>query len=85
MTQTQTSALAPLFKEDVFGPGTTFKTMGKNPNLCTVVDIHYTYNLQGELVKKRYIATHQFMGQTVKGEYPVVSIQRGLVEISYGF
>jgi hypothetical protein len=33
--------------------------------LCAVTDILKTYNSKGELVKIRYVAEHQFMGQTV--------------------
>lgn len=45
--------------------GTMFLTRGKAPRLCTVTDILKTFNSAGELVKVRYVATHQFMGQTV--------------------
>ncbi len=45
--------------------GTKYTTKGKHPQECTVVDIHKTYNLDGELVKLRYVSTHVFCGQTV--------------------
>ena len=45
--------------------GTKFKTRGKVQHICTVVDILKTYNSKGELVQVRYVATHEFMGQTV--------------------
>lgn len=32
---------------------------------CTVVDILRTYNWKDELVAVRYVAAHQFCGQTV--------------------
>jgi hypothetical protein len=48
-----------------FNIGHQFKTRGKHPRLCTVVDILRTYNAKGDLVKTRYVATHEFMGQTV--------------------
>lgn len=48
-----------------FSIGQTFKTRGKAPRLCTVVDILTTFNSAGELVKTRYIATHEFAGQIV--------------------
>ena len=51
--------------------GTKYKTRGKAPRLCEVVDILKTYNSKGELVKTRYVATHSFMGQTVT-DYNVV-------------
>lgn len=45
--------------------GTQFKTRGKYPRKCTVVDIHTTTNHAGEVVKVRYVATHSFMGQII--------------------
>ena len=51
--------------------GTKYKTRGKAPRLCEVVDILKTYNSKGELVKTRYVATHSFMGQTVT-DYDVI-------------
>jgi hypothetical protein len=48
-----------------FNIGHQFKTRGKHPRLCTVIDILRTYNAKGDLVKTRYVATHEFMGQTV--------------------
>ena len=45
--------------------GTTFKTRGKCPRTCTVVDVWTTYNLVGEVVKQVYIATYEFCGQIV--------------------
>ena len=49
-----------------FPIGTQFLTRGKNPRLCQVVDILYTFNHAGEQVAIRYVATHEFMGQIVK-------------------
>jgi hypothetical protein len=48
-----------------FKVGTQFMTSGKHPRLCTVTDIHTTTNLAGLVVKIRYVATHEFCGQTV--------------------
>ena len=45
--------------------GTVFETRGKVKRECVVVDILSTYNYAGELVMIRYVASHQFMGQTV--------------------
>ena len=60
--------------------GTLFKTRGKAPRLCEVTDIYKTYNAQGLLVKTRYVAQHDFMGQKVT-DYDVVAttIAMGLV------
>jgi hypothetical protein len=49
--------------------GTQFKTRGKAPRLT---DILKTYNSAGELVKIRYVAQHDFMGQKVN-DYDVVA------------
>ena len=58
--------------------GTKFTTRGKHPKECIVTDILKTYNSKGELVSTRYVATHEFLGQTVT-DYDVVAvtIQRG--------
>ena len=66
-----------------FKIGTKFRTMGKAPRLCTVVDIHSTYNVNGELVKIRYVAEHEFIGQTIRDSDVVeTTIARGLVNPS---
>lgn len=48
-----------------FPIGTKFKTRGKHPRDCTVVEILKTYNSKGELVRTRYVATFPLAGQTV--------------------
>ena len=64
-----------------FGPGTVCKTRGKHPRTCTVKDVHTTYNLAGEVVAIRYLATHEFMGQTVVTRDVVeTTIAMGLVK-----
>ena len=45
--------------------GVQYKTRGKHPKLCTVVDKHTTYNMAGDIVKVSYVATHEFLGQVV--------------------
>lgn len=64
-----------------FTIGQQFKTAGKCPRICTVTDILQTYNSKNELVKIRYVATHEFMGQIVT-DHDVVdaTIARGLIE-----
>lgn len=37
----------------------------RNNRVCTIVDRLTTTNLAGEVVRVRYVATHEFMGQTV--------------------
>lgn len=48
-----------------FAIGTQFKSHGKHPRICTVTDILRTYNSAGQLVKVRYVATHEIFGQIV--------------------
>jgi len=45
--------------------GTKFKTRGRHPRECTVIDIWKTYNTAGELVRIRYVATHEIMSRLV--------------------
>ena len=48
-----------------FPIGTKFASRGKHPRVCTVVDYLTTTNSLGEVVRVRYVATHEFMGQTI--------------------
>jgi hypothetical protein len=66
--------------EAKFKIGTKFHTRGKVKRLCTVIDIYRTYNEAGELVKIRYVATHEFMGQTVT-DYDVVEVTIAMGEV----
>lgn len=60
--------------------GTKYKTRGKHPKICTVVDVLKTYNGAGELVKLRYVSEHDFCGQMVTdSDVVIVTIQRGLI------
>ena len=62
-----------------FPIGTQYTTRGKNPLLCTVVDHLTTTNGAGEVVARRYVATHQFCGQTVRDcDVVDTTIARGL-------
>lgn len=62
--------------------GTTFSTGGKHPKTCTVVDHLTTTNSKGEVVNERYVATHQFCGQSVTDHNVVaVTIARGLISV----
>jgi len=68
-------------KEARFPIGTKFKTRHNNPRQCEVVDILKTYNSQGELVAIRYVAKHDFLGQTVTDSDVVeTTIAMGLIE-----
>jgi hypothetical protein len=60
--------------------GTKYTPKGKN-YVCTVTDILKTYNSKIQLVRIRYVSSHEFMGQTVT-EYDVcgVTIARGLLQ-----
>ena len=42
----------------------------------TVEDILKTYNAKDELVKIRYVCSHEFCGQRVRSEYPQTSLDR---------
>jgi len=54
-----------------FPIGTKYLDHGRNPRECTVIDVLRTYNAKGEQIRQiRYVATHQFMGQTVT-EYSI--------------
>lgn len=48
-----------------FKIGQQFMSPGKHPKLCTVTDVLRTYNSAGDLVATRYVATHEFFGQTI--------------------
>lgn len=48
-----------------FSIGTQYRTRGKAPRLCTVVDRLTTLNDNGVVVKRRYVATHEVAGQVV--------------------
>jgi hypothetical protein len=65
------AAIGRATKTPRFQLGQQFSTRGKHPRLCTVTDILRTYNDAGELVRLRYVATHQLCGQTVT-DYDVV-------------
>lgn len=61
--------------------GTKFKTRGKAPKVCTIVDHYITTNLKGEIVKECYVATHEFLGQTITDHDVVATtIARGLIQ-----
>jgi len=61
--------------------GVIYKTRGKYPKLCTVVDKLDTYNSKGELVRTRYVSEHEFLGQIVtNSDVCRVTILRGKVE-----
>ena len=55
---------------------------GKMEIVCTVIDIHKTYNAAGELVKTRYVSTYKFCGQLVtESDVVAVTIAKGLVSL----
>lgn len=57
--------------EQRFLIGQMFKTRGKHPRVCTIVDVWKTYNSKNELIKMRYVATHEFAGQ-IMTDYDIV-------------
>lgn len=61
--------------------GTKYKTRHKVPKLCTVIDRHDTFNIKGELVKTRYVSTHEFMGQVItECDVLETTIKMGLIK-----
>jgi hypothetical protein len=48
-----------------FEIGTQYKSSGKHSRVCTVVDQMTVTNAAGEVVKRYYKSTHEFMGQTI--------------------
>jgi hypothetical protein len=48
-----------------YAVGTKYMSRGKCPKLCTVTDILRTYNSANELVRVRYVATHDMLGNTI--------------------
>lgn len=61
-----------------FQIGQQYKTLGKFSRLCTIIDILRTFNSSNELVQIRYVATHEFMGQTVtESDVVETTIARG--------
>jgi hypothetical protein len=63
-----------------FKIGQQFKSSGKQPKLCTIVDVLRTYNTRCDLVEVRYIATHEFCGQLVRdSNVHDIEIAKGLV------
>lgn len=64
-----------------FQIGQQFKTRGKAPRLCTIIDVLRTFNSAGDLVSLRYVATHEFMGQTVTdGDVCDATVAMGIVQ-----
>lgn len=64
-----------------YAPGTQYMSRGKHKKLCTVTDALFTYNLSGDLVRVRYISTHEFLGQTVRDtDVCAATIAMGLQE-----
>jgi len=63
-----------------FEIGTKFTNRTNRKDICTVTDILTTRNSKDEVVRIRYVATHEFMGQTVtNNEVPQLTIARGII------
>jgi hypothetical protein len=67
--------------EPKFSIGQQYRTRGKSPKLCTVVDILRTVNSRGEVVKLRYVAMHDSCGQLIT-DYDVreITIAMGITK-----
>lgn len=59
--------------------GTKFIRRGTTrKDIETVIDVHTTFNLKGEIVHVRYVSSHVFMGQElVCRGIPATTILRG--------
>lgn len=67
--------------ETKFKIGEQFKTRGKSPRICTIVDIYKTFNSAGKLVRLRYVATHDFAGQVVTDyDVPETAVAMGKID-----
>ena len=59
--------------------GTQYMPMRKNTYVCTITDIHKTYNANGDLIKTSYVATHDYCGQTITDNDVIeTTIARGI-------
>jgi len=52
--------------------GTIYKTRGKVPKICMVINILRTYDVNDKLVQIRYVSVHEFLNQKVY-DYNVVA------------
>jgi len=57
--------------------GKQYKANNKAKAIETIVDIHVTRNMANEIIQVMYLVEHQFLGQLVRHEVPLVSILRG--------
>lgn len=65
-------------QHQVFPVGTRFKSRGKHPRDCVVVDILRTTNEAGEIVRVRHVSRHVLMGQEViDADVPATTIAMG--------
>jgi hypothetical protein len=62
-----------------FEIGQQFKTSGKHPRLCVVIDVLKTYNSAGELVELAYLAEHSLLGQVMSERVHDTTIARGMI------
>ena len=64
---------------DKYPIGTQYMPIRKDTYVCTITDIHKTYNNDGDLVKTCYVATHEFCGQTiVESDVNEATVARGI-------
>jgi len=66
----------------IYKIGTTFVRKGARKVLETVVDILTTTNSSGEVVKIRYVADHEYMGQIVR-DSDVLQTTISMGQLSY--
>ena len=57
--------------------GTHFKTRGKHPRDCVVIDIYETRNSHGGIVRTTYLCEHETCGKKIRSEEVATTILMG--------
>ena len=65
-----------------FSVGTQFLPRGKHPNVCTIIDVHTTRNLAGDIVGQSYLCEHEFMGQKIKHTEVDTTVAMGMCRLT---
>ena len=52
----------------------------KRKDVYTVIDIYTVTDSSGEVVRHECMATHDFLGQTIKGEIPFATVVMGRID-----
>ena len=65
-----------------FAIGTKFLPVGKHSKISTIVDTLTTYNSKGEVVGVEYLATHDYLGQSVGTRVGDATVARGVENLN---